>query len=143
MLVWNRVKRNGDNRNFYIFCCIWCTVCWTYSVNWEFVRIIFIWPWFLLPVLLNKSIFFNSDNLKQMKFLSGVEVYTTKISRSFFLLKSNEILLKKSIAMNLEIHWVDILFEFSLYRFILFLDFRIYNIIIMNVKQLPFTFVYA
>ena len=81
-LVWNYAKRKIHHKNLHICCCIrYSTCCWTY-----------LWGWFLfdeysccLCFWINQIfIKVSSDNKNNMKPLSVVEVYTTKLSHILF-----------------------------------------------------------
>ena len=63
LLVWNYIKRRIDNKNFYIFCCVWYnTWCWTHSVNWAPMRTIFYFIRILAPWINRNFFWVNSDN---------------------------------------------------------------------------------
>ena len=78
-LVWNYVKEKQITK-----ICIFAAWCWTYSVNWELVTMIFfsrdssclyVWVNHIFVTV-------NSDDLSKMKIVSGAEVYTTNFFRS-------------------------------------------------------------
>ena len=107
------------------------------------MRMIFIWPWFLVLVLLSKSNFCQSE-LWQVEQKGSLLVYLKFLPLKFLIacfyrtFSRLWCLLKKTVPMNFE----NLLFEVSLFRFISFLHFSIYNVIIMNIqwsKQPPYT----
>ena len=78
-----KLCKKGDNKNVCICCCIWFnSCCWTHSVNWELVRMMFIWPWFLVLVLLSKSNFCQSE-LWQLKQKGSLLVYLKFLPQKF------------------------------------------------------------
>ena len=78
-----KLCKKGDNKNVCICCCIWFnSCCWTHSVNWELVRMIFIWPSFLVLVLLSKSNFCQSE-LWQLKQKGSLLVYLKFLPQKF------------------------------------------------------------
>ena len=98
----------------YLYCCIWYnTWCWTYQVNWEHTRMVFIWSRFLLLVLLDRSNFCQGQfRLCKMKSVSVVEVYTTNFSCTLMSIEENH-------PAN------NICLKFFYLGFILFLHFNI------------------
>ena len=80
-----KLCKKGDNKNVCICCCIgFNSCCWTHSVNWELVRMIFIWPWFLVLVLLSKSDFCQSE-LWQLKQKGSLLVYLKFLPQKFLI----------------------------------------------------------
>ena len=80
-----KLCKKGDNKNVCICCCIWFnSCCWTHSVNWELVRMIFIWPWFLVLVHLSKSNFCQSE-LWQLKQKGSLLVYLKFLPQKFLI----------------------------------------------------------
>ena len=118
-----KLCKKRDNNNLHICCCIWYNNWyWAHSVNRKPVRLIFIWPEFLLLVLLGKSIFveINSDNYYKVKPVSVFECYTTVFSQSLFLLKIWENVMpiaKKYCNQSRKSMSQQLLFEVSLLMF--------------------------
>ena len=97
----------------YLYCCIWYnTWCWTYQVNWEHTRMVFIWSRFLLLVLVDRSNFCQGQfRLCKMKSVSVVEVYTTNFSCT--LMSIEEMYCNEFPKPSCQQH----LFEIFLFRF--------------------------
>ena len=117
-----KLCKKGDSKVLHMCCCIWHnTWWWTYSETWN-CKDDFIWPWFLLLVLLGKSNFCQIE----LWYLEENEVCKCSWSLYYNWKKyCNE--LGKSQSWQL-------LFEVPLFRFILFLHFSIYIVIIMNIQ---------
>ena len=117
----------------YILCCIWYSVwIWTYSVNWELLRMLFIWLEFLLLVLWDNSNFCQSKfwlTGKRWRLLVELKFIPLSFLIACFHWKFRKTwcLSEKCIAMNPEKHEVS-LFQFHFGSALQYLDCFITNI---------------